>query len=250
MTHGDAGENTAVSGWNACLALFERRPEAMRRLFVARGKAKLVGHILKWAAVRHLPYKAVDEEELTRVAGTSHHEGLVIVAREARVPDAAALHAQEPSRAGVLILALESVENPHNLGAILRTGAFFGVGAVVMGGAAPPARLSPAVLRTSQGGAECVPVYRTEALPQTLVALQGRGFEIIGTDVFGRDLDPRGPAEGRRVLVLGSERSGMTPAVRAACDRLVRIPGTGAVESLNVSVACGVFLAYYCCAAP
>ena len=198
--------------------------------------------MLSWASKRRLPYRVESNEELSRAAGTTHHEGIVLVAKEKELLTAANL-AGESFPEDASILAVESVGNPHNIGAILRTAAFFGVKAVVLGGPETPDRLSPAVLRTAQGGAESVRVFRSADLAATLGALRDRGFTVIGTDVHGKNVFAQPLAPGAVVIVLGSERAGMSAAVRAACDRLVRVPGSGAVESLNVSVACGVFLA-------
>jgi RNA methyltransferase, TrmH family len=238
----DERRDIPVSGWNACLALFERRPDDIRRILVEERKTKLLGHVLSWAAKKRLPYRVESSEELSRAAGTTHHEGIVMVAREKELLTAASL-AGESFPEDACILAVESVGNPHNIGAILRTAAFFGVKAVVLGGPETPDRLSPAVLRTSQGGAESVRVFRSEDLAGTLLDLHEREFTVVGTDVHGKNVFARPLVPGAVVIVLGSERAGMSPAVRAACDRLVRVPGSGAVESLNVSVACGVFLA-------
>ena len=239
-----------VSGWYACLALFNRRPDAIRRILVEQKKTKLLGHVLAWASKQRLPYRVESNEQLARVAGTSHHEGVVLVAQEKPVLPLDRLTAVPPAP-GRFVLALESVGNPHNLGAILRTSAFFGVDAVILGGRESPARLSPAILRTSQGGAEEVDVHRGEDLAAGLKDLKAAGFGVVGTDVFGKNIFGEEiaaeTASGGKatVLILGSERGGMTPPVRDLCDRLVRIPGPGDVESLNVSVACGVFLALY-----
>ncbi len=232
-----------VSGWYACLALFERRPGDIRRIVVEKRKAKLLGRILSWAAGCRLPYKTAGPEELSKVAGTTHHEGIVLVAREKPVLPAEELSA---GTAGPVV-ALDSVANPHNLGAILRTAAFFGVKALVVAGSGAPRRLSPAVLRTSEGGAEVVEVYRSEDLPSVLENLKKQGLKVVGTDVFGKNLfkhASRLPEPLRSCLVLGSESAGMSPEVRDKCDILIRIPGSGSVESLNVSVACAVLLAF------
>jgi 23S rRNA (guanosine2251-2'-O)-methyltransferase len=106
-------------------------------------------------------------------------------------------------------------------------------------------------MRTSQGGAEEIDVYREVELAAALAVLREKGFVVIGTDVFGRDVFEGGPwrppagGTSRVAFVLGSERGGMSAPVRSRCDHLVRVPGRGKVESLNVSVACGVFLALF-----
>ncbi|NMD36087.1 MAG: RNA methyltransferase, partial [Planctomycetes bacterium] len=241
MTH---ARPMAVCGWHACLALFERRPDAIRRILIAADKQKLLGHILSWAAARRLPYRTIQEAELAKAAGTPHHEGVVILADEKPVLPAEDL-ARAPVRPDAFVLVLESVANPHNLGAMLRSCAFFGASTVVLAGDESPRKLSPAVMRTSQGGAEHVELYRADEIVPLLAGLKRKGFAVVGTDVFGKDLTGAVPETAPTGLIMGSERGGMSPAVRAACDRLVRIPGSDAVESLNVSVACGILLALF-----
>jgi TrmH RNA methyltransferase len=234
----------AVSGWHACLALFERRPGDIRRILVEKRRSKAIGHVLSWAAAQRIPYRLEPGEELARVAGTTHHEGVVFLAREKPLGTREELAASTIPEGGC-VLALESVANPHNLGAILRSAAFFGVGALLVGGGDVPVRLSPAVLRTSEGGAEAVAVYRVPSLADTLRDLKARGLSVIGTDVNGKNAFAARVPDGAFALVLGSEHAGITPAVRVVCDQVVRLPGSDAVESLNVSVACGIFLALF-----
>ena len=234
----------AVCGWYACLALFERRPDDIRKILIAADKQKLLGHVLSWAAKQRLPYRTVDDEELAKSAGTPHHEGIVIFAVEKRVAPAEEL-AKAPVRPESFVLVLESVANPHNLGAILRSCAFFGASQVVLAGEESPHKLSSAIMRTAQGGAEHVQVYRAEDAVPVLSALKQKGFALVGTDVFGKGLTGSVAETAPTVLIMGSERGGMSPPVRDMCDRLVRIPGTDAVESLNVSVACGIMLALF-----
>ncbi len=241
MTH---ARPMAVCGWHACLALFERRRDAICRILIAADKQKLLGHVLSWAAAQRLPYRTVDEGELVKAAGTPHHEGIVILAAEKPILPADDL-GRAPCRPDSFVLVLESVANPHNLGAMLRSCAFFGASAVVLAGGESPHKLSPAVMRTAQGGAEHVQLYRAEDVVPLLAALKRKGFTVVGTDVFGKDVTAAAAEAAPTVLIMGSERGGMSPAVRAACDRLVRIPGSDAVESLNVSVACGIMLALF-----
>src|SRR5690606_37911850 len=114
-------------GRNACLALFARRPDDVRRVFVREDVARKIGEVLRELARRRLPYRIVSDEELAKVAGSQHHEGICFYARPLPAPDEAALLApfRAGDRAGCL-LYLDGVENPHNVGAILRTAAHFG----------------------------------------------------------------------------------------------------------------------------
>jgi TrmH RNA methyltransferase len=134
------------------------------------------------------------------------------------------------------------VQNPHNLGAVLRSAAYFGARGLIV---SADKKLTAAARRVAEGGAEHVPVVSVPSLPVALKAFADHELAIIGADT-------RAPVQlhtlkwpKRAVLVLGHERDGLSKPVRTACNTLVRIAGTGAVESLNVSVAAGVFLASY-----
>jgi TrmH RNA methyltransferase len=140
-------------------------------------------------------------------------------------------------------IAFDRVRNPYNVGAIIRTAAFFGVQAVLVGAAAPEPDLAPTAIRVAEGGAEEVTLTRTTDLAMTLARLRSKGVRVIGADgraktaAFGFAF--RRPA----LLVVGHEREGLTERVRAECDMLVAIGGSGRVDSLNVSVAAGVLIA-------
>lgn len=230
-----------VYGVHATLALFAHRPEAILRVYHVRARREVVAPLLKWCAAHRLPYREVPDEELARITKADHSEGVAVAARPlGTVPLESLLSPPDPR---AVLLALDNVGNPHNLGAILRSAASLGARGVVARGSEAQARLSPAAVRIAQGAAETVRVAVVPSLPQALRAARTAGFTAIGTDstagagLFDAVL-PR-PA----IVVLGSEGDGLTPEVRKACDRLVRIPSTGLVQSLNVSVAAGIVLA-------
>ncbi len=234
----------AICGWNACLSLFDRRPAAIRKIYMVKEKTKVLGHVLKWAASQHIAYKVVGWDDMAKVAGTSHTEGVVFIAEEKPLLSGAALlDAVDPEDRCVLVL--DSISNPHNLGAIFRTSAFFSIRSVLLAGATSPHRISPAVMRVSQGGAEHLQIGREENPLPVLKRLKEKGFSLAGTDVFGKSPIEALRSQEHCALVMGSEGTGMQPGVRDMCDLLVKIPGSGRVESLNVSVACGVVLSLF-----
>jgi tRNA G18 (ribose-2'-O)-methylase SpoU len=139
-------------------------------------------------------------------------------------------------------VALDGVENPHNVGAVIRSAAFLGADGVVVHGRTE-APFSPAALRVAEGGAEHVILGRVDDLAALLGVLADAGVAVVGTDAAASD-DARAFRYPRRcVIVLGSEASGLSAAVRRTLTHTVGIRGTGAVESLNVSVAAGIVLA-------
>jgi TrmH RNA methyltransferase len=142
-------------------------------------------------------------------------------------------------------LLLDGVQNPHNLGSILRSAAHFGCGGVI-GEAAQLPPLSAAALRVAEGGAESVPLVAVEDPFATLGALKKLGVRVVSTT--SRAETPIAAAGLSRdvVLILGSEAEGVSPRLARLADLQVRIPGCGAVQSLNVAVACGIVLAEAC----
>jgi len=240
--HRAKGEET-YHGVRACRALFASRPGDMIRVYVAAEERRQWAALLEHCARARLGFRVVPGDNLARISGSTHHEGIAILARSYRRWDAAELEAAVAAGgvAGPLVY-LDGVGNPHNFGAILRTAAHFGCGAVLgRKGELPP--LSPAAVRVAEGAAEHVPVCDVDDPVATLARLKAAGYGVVttssrgGEPLFGRGL--AGPV----VIVLGSEGEGVSRPLAMAADRCVRIPGSGAVESLNVSVACGVLLA-------
>ena len=181
---------------------------------------------------------------LTALAGTARHQG--VAARVAPLPQQHSLDdlldaVQAQGRGPALVLALDGITDPHNLGACLRVADGAGVHAVL----APrdhAAGVNATVAKVASGAAETVPYLMVTNLARSLGELKERDITVVGTDEAAEDslydLDLAGPV----ALVLGAEGPGMRPVTRKACDRLVRIPMAGAVESLNVSVAAAVCL--------
>jgi RNA methyltransferase, TrmH family len=243
--HAPPSEEQTVYGVKAGLALLRQRPQDVRRIYHAAALRGALGPHLSAAAARRLPYRELDAPALAKLADSPHHEGLVVVAAPLRYrPLAPAVPAAGP---GALWVALDGVENPHNLGALVRTAAFFGLAGVLAGGVAPQDKVNAAVLRVSEGGAEHVALFAAPRLPEALGALRQAGCRILGLETDAAqplaDAVAGGLTAGPLVLVLGGERAGLSPPVRRACDALCVLVGGGALDSLNVSVAAGVALA-------
>lgn len=231
-----------VQGLRAGLALVETRPADVIRVAYAPALRDQVQRPLRAALPRGVPCAEMPERELDRLAESTLHEGLCVVARPRRWVAVQEI-AVSLKRAGGRGLALDRVRNPYNVGAILRSAAFFGLDGVVLGAPAPHAGLHPTAVRVAEGGAERVAIARTTDLADTLARLRSAGVRVVGAD--GRaPLDVRSHRfDGSTLLVLGNEREGLADRVRAQCDALVAIRGAGQVESLNVGVAAGVLLA-------
>jgi TrmH RNA methyltransferase len=228
-------------GLHAVQAAFARRPEALRKLYLAEARIPQMQPLLKWCVAHRIGYRVVADEDLRKLAASSHHEGVVAdVLRDEPAPLTTWLRGIPEGAA--CALWLDGVGNPHNLGAILRSAAHFGAAAVLLPKSSALA-LSGAAARVAEGGADALPFVRMGREDNAIAQLRGAGFALAatvvrgGTDLFTTAL-PR-----RLVYVLGAEGEGMDAGLAAACDMRLSIPGTGAVESLNVASATAVFLA-------
>lgn len=238
MSVGDA----KFFGLHACRELAVRRPDAVHRAFVTESTLPLFGDLLKALARRRRPYRVVDEDELSTVAGSRHHEGVCLIADPLADPDPTQVLDALARRSAARMVFLDGIGNPHNVGAILRTAAHFGAGALV-GLAEELVQPSGAVARVAQGGAEHVPVLRLRHPRRSLGRMADAGFTRVATVVEGGVDLYEADLPSRCVFMLGSEREGLSESARRLADRSVTIPGTGAVESLNVSAAAAVLLA-------
>lgn len=238
------GDEQRLHGLNAVRAVFARRPQAIRKLYLSQARIGDLQPLLKWCVANRVGYRVVeDADELRRLAASTHHEGVVAdVLREApaTLEDWLSALPAGPCCA----LWLDGVGNPHNLGAILRSSAHFGVAGLLLPDASTLA-LSGAAARVAEGGAEHVPMVRLDATHDAIARLREAGFSLAATVVRGGEDLFAAALPSRLVYVLGAEGPGMDAALAAACDLRLSIPGTGAVESLNVAAATAVLLAQW-----
>lgn len=219
-----------------------RRGQVRGTLLVARRNER-IERLVELARKAGVDVSEVDEQNLAGLVGTTAHRGAVLaLARGSRSPkgDLETELDRIGDRGTALVLALDGIMDPQNLGAILRSADLFGADAVVL-----PSRRSAqetgTVARVSAGASAYVPLVVVPNLPSALAALKDRGFWVYGADsggTPGHAVDLR----GRVALVLGGEGSGMHRLVRERCDALVAIPSAGHVDSFNVSVAAGILL--------
>ncbi len=228
-------------GLNAIRAVYARRPQAIRKLYLDTPRIPQLQPLLAWCVANRVGYRVVEQDDLDRLAASNHHEGVVAdVLREEPVSLSEWL--RDLPAGPQLALWLDGVGNPHNLGAILRSAAHFGVSAVLLPKDSSLA-LSGAAARVAEGGAEAVPMVRMGRSDNALAQLRGAGFALAATVVNGGDDLFRAPLPERLVYVLGAEGEGMDRELAAACDQRLSIPGSGRVESLNVAAATAVLLA-------
>lgn len=232
-------------GLNACLAAFARRPEALRKVYLGEARIGALKAVLAWCVQRRIGYRVVEADDLDRLTASRHHEGVCFdLLRPEPLALSALLDAQPEAPASSLLLWLDGVGNPHNLGALLRSAAHFGVGGVIV-----PARagldVSGAAARVAEGAAEVVPLAHADDAPAALRDLHARGYTLAAT--VPRDGAPlyATTLPRRLVLVLGAEGEGMSEPMIDAADLRLTIPGSGAIESLNVAASVAVLLGEY-----
>ena len=241
-------DELAVCGMNAVLAIGEHHPQTINRLFLREDRLKSFTPVCKQLAERKRPYKICEDEELERVCKSVHHQGVVAMIEE---PVVEALSVEDlelwaaERKTGVL---LHSIGNDHNLGAIARAAAFFDASFIVLNekdsAFEGEAHLTTSAYRVAEGGLEHLTVRRISSSAAFLKDAS-KQLVTIGTDTRARmRISDLGGIINKKgvVLVLGNEETGLPKEVKDKCSYLLRIPGTGNIDSLNVSQAAALFL--------
>ncbi len=235
-----------IHGLHAVTAALKYEPERLHGLWVERQRRDgRIQALLDQAGAQGVAVHPVDRAELDRLSGGARHQGVIArlaAVRQRSYDEADLLELLAAVEGMPLLLVLDGVQDPHNLGACLRSAAAVGVHAVI----APADRavgLNATVRKVACGAAEIVPFVPVTNLARTLRALQEQGVWLVGAagevDDTLYDVDFTLPT----AIVLGAEEKGLRRLTREICDRLARIPMVeSGVESLNVSVATGVFL--------
>lgn len=223
-------------------ARFARDPASIVRLFFDEPTGRKVGALCKALAVARKVYRCVDPAELAKIAASIHHGGIVAVVAAAPLTTPGPGEIERWSRTGEPLLMLDRISNAHNLGALVRTAAYLGVKQIVITDTPETARPNDAAYRVAEGGMEQVTVWMVPNLVKFISALRAANYAVVAAATRGGR--PQGRRSGAQpvALVLGNEEKGLSQAVQAACDQAVTIPGTGAVESLNVSVAGAILM--------
>jgi RNA methyltransferase, TrmH family len=233
-----------VAGLSAVGALFKHAPDRVVRLFYEDRRVPDVGAFCARIAECRRPYRKVSAEELTKIAGTVLHGGVVAVAEPPAERLLTAAEARLLAAAHQPLVILDGVGNPHNVGAIARTLAFFGFRHLALSDDPRQAGLSDAAYRIAEGGLDCLTLYRARHLPSLLPQCKPH-YRVVGTALSrrGQPLE-RLQGDNRPVAVLlGNEEAGLSPATLAACDLVVSLAGSGDMQSLNVSATAAI-LAY------
>lgn len=231
------------------MAAIAQRPSAIIDVTHSHHLSDEVLRVLNGLRERGVATKGVPDVVLERMVESTHHEGVILRMQPSAALGISALSELLRRSPKATVLALDRVQNPHNLGAIVRSAAFFEADAILLESASPYNVLTPSAIRTAEGGAESVLIASAPNLAAAIAQLKKQSIKGNPLRVFGleraattdlRKLAVAGPS----VWVLGNEREGLSPAVRLQCDQFVSIGGDGPVDSLNVSVAAGILLAF------
>jgi 23S rRNA (guanosine2251-2'-O)-methyltransferase len=231
-----------IYGLHAVRALLTRQPERVARVFlqVGRHDAK-AGQIEQLAHRASRPIERLDARRFEARLGNVVHQGVMAEVMPLRPWTEDELFAALAAADQPLLLALDGVQDPHNLGACLRTADACGVMAVIV----PRDRAAPlnaTARKVAAGAAEGTPVVTVTNLARTLGLLKDAGLWVVGADAAAEQTAQQVDLTGPRVVVLGAEGVGLRHLTRQRCDWLARLPSRGTVESLNVSVATGMLL--------
>lgn len=228
-----------VCGLHAVGSLFHCKPFVVERLFFDVETAPLLGEICKFLAQEKKPYRQVDSEELARVGGTRHHGGVVAIARRRKPEHATPAAAEFWAKEGMPLLILDGVSNTHNFGGIARTAAYFGIEKLLIAETRKQALPSESAYRVARGGLDMVDLRLVDNVPSFLKGVR-KSHYVIGLDVEGAPLPelmaicPEEELDKPVAIVIGNEETGLSEATRNECAVLVGIPGTGALDRLNV----------------
>lgn len=250
----DIRNELAVCGFEAVKALVKCNPQKITRFYYIRDRMMDFKDLFKSLAERKVPYNNVSEGELEKLSGTVHHQGVVAMIRQPEIPHLNTditnewLHNKESA------ILLDRVGNANNLGAIVRSAAFFGFKNIVIPRDEEQSSVTTSSYRVAQGGMEFVKIYSIQSIEKLLISMEGKMIRF-GTDVRGKTPvekiselcnEKKKPA----LIVLGNEEHGISGIVRKNCDELVTIPFTEnfdekksqPIESLNVAQAAAIVL--------
>lgn len=231
-----------VYGINPVKEALRAHPERVVKLYIGRSHGKRVMEILDMVYRYGIPVESVPGRFLEEMAGTIKHQGVVAELKPYSYASLSMiLESWRFSGEKAFILILDSIQDPQNLGSLIRTAHCAGVHGVII----PKDRASqvtPAAVKASAGAVEHTPVARVTNLARTIEDLKREGIWVVGTDseatrsIYEVDLDMD------LAIVVGSEGKGLRPLVRRACDLLVSLPLKGRITSLNASVAGGIVM--------
>ena len=234
-----------IFGFHAVSGRIRQNPQSIQEVYIDQARRDPRSrHLAELLEMHKIRVSLIESVRLDGMAGNRRHQGVVAKVDESR-KYVALEDLLDSIEEDALLLVLDGIQDPHNLGACLRVADAFGVHAII----APKDRavgLNATVMKVASGAAETVPYVTVTNLARALRQMKEAGMEILGTADDGESELYDTAIEGPVAWVLGSEGSGMRRLTRENCDRLVRIPMEGMVESLNVSVTSGIVMYETC----
>ncbi|PZN76272.1 MAG: RNA methyltransferase [Candidatus Methylumidiphilus alinenensis] len=232
-----------IAGYQAVSAVFHRDPHRVIRLYFDEKMKKSVGNFCTQMARMQRPYRLVNESELQKISGTVLHGGVVAAVVPRTVPDFDIEEAKVWAQTGHPLVILDGIGNPHNLGAIARTMAYFGLKYLLISDHPAQAGLSDAAHRVAEGGLEHLEVYRAVGCAKVCKRLHDI-YRVVGTSLGARAVElEKLPVDSRPLaLVLGNEEFGLPYDTLNVCEATVLIPGAGRIQSLNVSATAAILI--------
>lgn len=232
-----------IYGMHALEAALKKSPHNILQIFIQQNRAdKRTQKILQLAKKYNIPIKFVVAGELQNLAGDTHHQGIAAQIKfSEKINENDLDELLDNLTKSAFLLILDGVQDPHNLGACLRSAEAAGVHAVI----APRDRavgLTPTVYKVASGAAGAVPFIQVTNLARVMRKLQNQGVWLMGADERGEKSLFKADLSGSIAVVMGAEGKGLRRLTREHCDQLLHIPMAGSVASLNVSVATGIFL--------
>lgn len=242
----------AVCGREAVKALADKNPDKVKRLYFTQERMNEFGDLCKILAKRKAPYNKVSDDELLKICGSVHHQGVVAMIEQPEIEPLNSEITDEWLHNKQSVLLLDRVGNANNLGAIVRSAAFFGCKNIIIPLDEAQSSITTSSYRVAQGGMEFVKVFSVKSIPNLLKALKGKmmrfGTAVDAKQTVGkiRELAGTKPA----LIVLGNEEHGISKEVRENCDELIIIPASfdglsgekQSIESLNVAQAAAIVL--------
>lgn len=231
-----------IYGRHAAKALISHQPESIQAIYLSKSDSKRLADIKQLAMKRGLTTETVHANKLDELAGSNNHQGIVLQVEPFNLRsehDLAKALENLPEQAAFLLL--DTIQDPHNVGACIRTAEAFGLEGVIFS-SAKSAKITASVRKVACGAEMAIPIYQVANLSRSIELLKQAGVWVYGTTLDTDISLDKAKLKGKVAIVMGNEESGLRELTQKKCDGLISIPLSGMTESLNVSVATGICL--------
>jgi RNA methyltransferase, TrmH family len=228
---------------NSCWAVFKQRPNSIIKAFLTQATTTKFRDLVIWLAEQRLGYDIVSDEQMEKLCGTSHHGGICLIVKKRQASSAIDYLTQHQSLTNDCILAVDDINNPHNLGALIRSAAFFAVNGIIL--RQPDCLEIGSALRIAEGGAEYVKPIKADDMVMTLSQFKQAGYQIVTLlpckmKAFPAQSLFEAQFSSKTVFILFQQ---VNKSLIDIADKVIYLPGSDFMTSLNISVATGILLA-------